>query len=120
MSKKKQIHLFFRKPFFGLNFSIENFYLELIKNFQHKDVEFKVKVCPLESKGILKRILINIAVAAGAIGLCSTLQAKQPTKNMNVIFIELDDLNDWVGAFGGHEQALTPNMEYPNMDLSLN
>ena len=60
MSKKKQIHLFFRKPFFGLNFSIENFYLELIKNFQHKDVEFKVKVCPLESKGILKRILITI------------------------------------------------------------
>ena len=60
MLKKKQIHLFFRKPFFGLNFSIENFYLELIKNFQHEDIEFKVKVCPLESKGILNRILITI------------------------------------------------------------
>jgi len=60
MLKKKQIHLFFRKPFFGLNFSIENFYLELIKNFEHEDVEFKVKVCPLESKGILNRILITI------------------------------------------------------------
>ena len=62
MLKKKQIHLFFRKPFFGLNFSIENFYLELIKNFQHEDVEFKVKVCPLESKGLLNRILIKLAI----------------------------------------------------------
>jgi len=60
MLKKKQIHLFFRKPFFGLHFSLENFYLELIKNFQSEDMEFKVKVCPLESKGILNRILITI------------------------------------------------------------
>ena len=67
----------------------------------------------------MKKFLINIAIAAGMIGLCSTLQAEQLTKNMNVIFIELDDLNDWVGAFGGHEQALTPNMEYPNMEYIL-
>tara|TARA_B100000787_G_scaffold3888_1_gene2945 strand:+ start:657 stop:1670 length:1014 start_codon:yes stop_codon:yes gene_type:complete len=60
MFKKKQIHLFFRKPFSGLHFSLENFYLELIKNFQHEDIEFKVKVCPLESRGILNRILITI------------------------------------------------------------
>ena len=60
MLKKKKIHLFFRKPCFGLHFSLENFYFELIKNFQHKDIEFKVKVCPLESKGILNRILITI------------------------------------------------------------
>lgn len=60
MLKKKQIHLFFRKPFYGLNFSIENWYLELIKNFQNTDIEFKIKVCPLESKGYFKRILITI------------------------------------------------------------
>ena len=47
--------------------------------------------------------LINIAIAAGMVGLYSTLQAEQSTKNMNVIFIALDDLNDWVGAFGDHE-----------------
>ena len=39
MLKKKKIHLFFRKPFYGENFSIENWYLELIKKFRNKDFE---------------------------------------------------------------------------------
>ena len=60
MLKKKQIHLFFRKPVYGLDFSIENWYLELVKNFRNKDIEFNIKVCPLESKGILNRIFITI------------------------------------------------------------
>lgn len=29
----------------------------------------------------------------------------------NVLFIAVDDLNDWVGCLGGHPQALTPNMD---------
>lgn len=29
----------------------------------------------------------------------------------NVLFIALDDLNDWVGCLGGHPQALTPNLD---------
>ena len=29
----------------------------------------------------------------------------------NVLFISIDDLNDWVGAMGGHPQAITPNMD---------
>lgn len=29
----------------------------------------------------------------------------------NVLFIEVDDLNDWVGAVGGNPQAKTPNMD---------
>ena len=56
MFKKKRIHLFFRKPIPGMNFSIENWYTELIKNFKNKDFEFKIKICPFESKGILNRI----------------------------------------------------------------
>lgn len=34
-----------------------------------------------------------------------------PGKSYNVIFIAVDDLNDWVGAFGGHPQAITPNLD---------
>ena len=29
----------------------------------------------------------------------------------NVLFIAIDDLNDWVGCMGGHPQALTPNID---------
>ena len=28
-----------------------------------------------------------------------------------MLFIAVDDLNDWVGALGGHPQARTPNMD---------
>jgi arylsulfatase A-like enzyme len=33
--------------------------------------------------------------------------AKQP----NILFIAIDDLNDWVGCLGGHPQARTPNLD---------
>ena len=29
----------------------------------------------------------------------------------NVLFVAIDDLNDWVGALGGHPQAKTPNLD---------
>ncbi len=29
----------------------------------------------------------------------------------NVLFIAVDDLNDWVGCMGGHPQAITPNID---------
>lgn len=32
-------------------------------------------------------------------------------EKFNVLFIEVDDLNDWVGAVGGNSQAKTPNMD---------
>lgn len=54
---KKKIHLFFRKPIYDINFSIENFYLEMIKKFKNKDFEFKIKICPFKSKGLLGRFL---------------------------------------------------------------
>jgi iduronate 2-sulfatase len=29
----------------------------------------------------------------------------------NVLFLAIDDLNDWIGALGGHPQARTPNLD---------
>ncbi len=29
----------------------------------------------------------------------------------NVLFVAIDDLNDWIGALGGHPQAKTPNLD---------
>lgn len=34
-------------------------------------------------------------------------QAEQP----NVLFIAIDDLNDWIGCLGGHPQSITPNLD---------
>ncbi|WP_282122108.1 sulfatase [Algibacter mikhailovii] len=33
------------------------------------------------------------------------------TERPNVLFIMVDDMNDWVGAFGGNQQAITPHMD---------
>lgn len=32
-------------------------------------------------------------------------------KKPNVLFISIDDLNDWIGCLGGHPQAKTPNLD---------
>ncbi len=34
-------------------------------------------------------------------------QDKQP----NILFIAIDDMNDWTGFLGGHSQTITPNMD---------
>lgn len=41
------------------------------------------------------------------IAFATALQAAKP----NVLFIAVDDLNDWVGCLGGHPQAKTPNID---------
>ena len=37
--------------------------------------------------------------------------AQYQSKGFNVLFIAVDDLNDWVGCFGGNPQAITPNLD---------
>ena len=53
----------------------------------------------------LCRILIALALMF-TWGACSS-SADRP----NVLFIAVDDLNDWVGCLGGHPQTLTPNID---------
>jgi len=38
-------------------------------------------------------------------------QAEGEPAPPNVLFIAIDDLNDWVGVLGGHPQARTPNID---------
>jgi len=40
----------------------------------------------------------------------SSAFSKEPVKP-NVLFIAIDDLNDWVGCLGGHPQTKTPNLD---------
>lgn len=37
--------------------------------------------------------------------------AAAPASRPNILFIALDDLNDWVSAFGGNPQARTPHLD---------
>ncbi|MCX6896757.1 MAG: sulfatase-like hydrolase/transferase [Verrucomicrobia bacterium] len=41
----------------------------------------------------------------------TALSAASAPKPPSVLFIAIDDLNDWVGCLGGHPQAQTPNMD---------
>ena len=62
-------------------------------------------------------------IAFLAVSLCqSSLIANEPlagtipvataaSSQPNVLFIAIDDMNDWVGFLGGHPQAQTPNMD---------
>ena len=43
--------------------------------------------------------------------LGSILWAKTGSSKPNVLFISIDDLNDWVGFMDGHPQAKTPHMD---------
>lgn len=43
--------------------------------------------------------------------LLSFAPLAQAAERPNVLFISVDDLNDWIGCLGGHPQAITPNLD---------
>lgn len=46
-----------------------------------------------------------------AFAVCLLAANAHAAPKPNVLFIAVDDLNDWIGCLGGHPQALTPNMD---------
>lgn len=42
---------------------------------------------------------------------CNASKEEAKKQSYNVLFIAVDDLNDWVGCLGGHPQAITPNLD---------
>jgi len=52
--------------------------------------------------------LFQTALALALVGLANDLSAQS---RPNVLFISIDDLNDWEGQMGGNSQAITPNMD---------
>jgi len=56
------------------------------------------------NKSLLLLFMLCVAGIAGA--------AERP----NVLFIAIDDLNDWIGCFDGHPQVQTPNLDKFNAE----
>ncbi|MDG1896014.1 MAG: sulfatase [Fuerstiella sp.] len=56
---------------------------------------------------MLKRSAVAIVYGTVAVLSHAVIADERP----NVLFIAVDDLNDWIGCLGGHPQALTPNMD---------
>ena len=55
----------------------------------------------------MRRIMKHILLLVLTMFLSASLDAAKP----NVLFIAIDDLNDWIGCMGGHPQARTPNLD---------
>src|SRR4051812_36615675 len=52
-------------------------------------------------------LVVVFVLGTGGLRLPLARGADKP----NVLFIAIDDLNDWVGPLGGHPQVKTPNMD---------
>lgn len=46
-----------------------------------------------------------------AAGLATSAFAQTKPRKPNVLIIAIDDLNDWIGCYGGHPQVKTPNID---------
>ncbi|MFZ5828926.1 MAG: sulfatase [Planctomycetota bacterium] len=54
---------------------------------------------------------IRWSIAALAVSLCLSSAALAADSPPNVLFIPIDDLNDWVGHMGGNPQTQTPHLD---------
>jgi arylsulfatase A-like enzyme len=60
-----------------------------------------------------RTFLSTLAAGAGAcaMGTGASAAYDPDASHPNVLFIAVDDLNDWVGCLGGHPDTLTPNID---------
>ncbi|MEM7011747.1 MAG: sulfatase [Verrucomicrobiota bacterium] len=54
----------------------------------------------------MKRIVQKLSWILAAIAISAAAEQRP-----NILFIAVDDLNDWIGCMGGHPQTLTPNFD---------
>lgn len=62
----------------------------------------------------MKIVLSILAVALGCCHVFADDPTTDPitgTQRPNVLFISMDDLNDWIGCMSGHPQTITPNLD---------
>ena len=62
---------------------------------------------------MMNRCAATLAIALLLIAVHAVKQthAADSIDRPNILFIAVDDLNDWVGCLGGHPQAKTPHID---------
>lgn len=53
----------------------------------------------------------TLAAILAAVSLATASMSQAQTERPDIVFIIVDDLNDWIGALGGHPDAISPNMD---------
>lgn len=59
---------------------------------------------------MIRRLIFSFVLITLSITTASAIDAAE-TIRPNVLFIAMDDLNDWIGCMGGHPQTITPNLD---------
>jgi len=59
----------------------------------------------------MQAVSIRTIALSGLVWIASLSTASGAERPPNVLFIAIDDLNDWVGCLGGHEQVETPHID---------
>ena len=54
-------------------------------------------------------LISTLSLFVASLLVTSSLRAEDPRPN--ILFIAIDDMNDWTGFLGGHPQTLTPNLD---------
>jgi arylsulfatase A-like enzyme len=57
------------------------------------------------------RVSLPIALASLFLGAAGAGASGDPVRRPNVLFLAIDDLNDWTAHLGGHPLARTPNLD---------
>jgi len=63
----------------------------------------------MSNMGSLFSLLMSLTLASACTS--DDIQPPEPASQPDVLFVSIDDLNDWVGPLGGHPQAKTPNID---------
>ena len=66
----------------------------------------------MDSTSMNRRDFLRLTAAgAAALSMPLTLPAQAAQSRPNVLFMAIDDLNDWIGCLGGHPDVKTPNLD---------
>ncbi len=64
-----------------------------------------------ELAGELMRMIVRLAVLLCVVLVSQLVSGQDAVRRPNVLFIAIDDQNDWIGSLGGHPLVKTPHID---------